>query len=484
MARPPNLLFIFSDQQRPDTLGAYGVANAHTPQLDALAARSVVFERTYCTEPICTPSRAALMTGQWPHQLGVTVNDTLLPKSARALPEMLPGDHHCAYSGKWHLGDEIIPQHGFTHWTSVSDGYRDGYRKPDYLEQFSDYYHYLRGQGLEPEYEFCGAKTFRVTRTARLPFGQTKPMFQARAARAFIREQGDKPFVAYVSFIEPHRPYYSPCDHLHPPENVPVGPEFRQRPPAGVALVKRMLHEHFLEKGEIDGEDITTDIGCRRLRSRYLGMCSLIDTAVGEMLAALDETGQRENTIIVYTSDHGDLVGDHGLWGKSCLYESSARVPLILHVPGIAARRISAPVSQIDLVPTLLEALGAPRPDHLAGRSWLPLLRSAEGEDMLGDVFVEFEGDDGLPKRGPQSPFPEAWHDQIRGPWRSIITREGWKLNLSPTDSCELYDLNRDPTEAHNLHADPPQQARVRDLTTRLRAWQERTCDLATLPTP
>ncbi|MBL9215598.1 MAG: sulfatase-like hydrolase/transferase [Opitutaceae bacterium] len=481
MNAAPNLLFLFSDQQRPDTLGCAGQPAVQTPHLDALAARSLCFERAYCAEPICTPSRAALLTGLWPHTTGVTVNDRPLPAAARTIAELLPAGRTCAYNGKWHLGDEIFPQHGFTHWTSVSDGYRDGYSRPEHLARMSDYHHYLLGEGFRPQHEFRGAMTFRANQSARLPLPHAKPMFQARAAARFIREQRGRPFVAYVSFIEPHRPYYSPLDHLYPPERVPVGPEFRRRPDEDVALVKRLLHEHYLRRGTLDDQDLTTDAGCRRLRSSYLGMCTLVDRAVGEILAALDDTGQRDRTVVVYTSDHGDLAGDHGIWGKNVTYEASVRVPLIIHVPGAAPRRIAAPVSHIDLVPTLLEWLGAEAPGHLPGVSRAREWTGGPAADD-GDVFFEFEGEDGLPKRGPDSPFPAAWHDRIRGPWRSVVTRDGWKLNLSPTDRSELFDLNADPTEARNLLDDPAQAGRVRDLAARIRAWQRRTGDRAELP--
>lgn len=480
-SRPPNLLFIFSDQQRPDTLGCTGNTAVATPHLDALAESGLLFDRCYCTEPICTPSRASLLTGRWPHALGVAENDIRLPDEERTIAELLPAAYaRRSYNGKWHLGDEIATQHGFTHWTSISDGYRDGYKNPALFTKFSDYYHYLKGLGMEPEYEFCGAKTFRVTRTARLPFDQTKPLFQARAAAQFIRESGDTPFVSYVSYIEPHRPYFAPPEFTPDPASIPVGPEFCRAVPKDASVSKLALEASFRKRGTIDGESLLTEEGCRRLRARYLGMCTLIDRSVGEILAALDETGQRENTIIVYTSDHGDMVGDNGLWGKNCMYDASCSVPLIINAPGLKPGRISNPVSHIDLLPTLFELMGVPPAATFQGISRLGEWSGGSPADN-GDVFVEFEGLDGYPKPGPDSAVPAEWHSRLGGACRTIVTRDGWKLNAASLDRWELFNLRDDPTELRNLVDEPKHRPIAHALLARIRNWQKRTGDTAVL---
>ena len=484
--RPPNLLFIFTDQQRVDTLGCYDNPLVQTPNLDRLAAQSFVFERAYVTQPVCTPSRASIMTGLYPHTCGCVANNVALRPETPTLAEMVAGDYTCAYYGKWHLGDEIIRQHGFDDWLSVSEHYRSHYSRPEYLALFSDYHRYLAENGFQPDREWYGARIYSGAVASRVPEQFTRPRFQARHAVRFIREHRDRPFILYVNFIEPHRPYYSPFDDLYPPQAVPVGPHFRQRPPENAALITRLLADMYTRRGTLDDADLTVEAGCRRLRARYLGMVTLVDRAVGEILRALEEAGLSDRTIVVFTSDHGDLVGDHGLWGKSCMYEEALRVPMMLRVPWLGGeqRRIASRISQIHLVPTLLELLGQRVPAGLEGVSCLPLLTGQATLAELGqdDVFVEWHGTDGWPKRNENPQITADQGARVLGPWRTVITSDGWKLNLSPVDQCELYDLNNDPFEQRNLFDEPGERARVRDLAGRIRAWQRRTADTARLP--
>jgi len=486
MARKPNLLFIFSDQQRADTLGCYGNLLVQTPHLDRLAGRSVLFEKTYVTQPVCTPSRSSIMTGLYPHANGCTENNLPLKADVPTIAEMVSPEYVRAYNGKWHLGDEVIPQHGFDHWLSVADKYRSHFTKEAYRPLFTDYHHFLLEQGFTPDREWYGAKVFAGPWAAQLPEELTKAGFQARKAAAFIREHRDRPFVLYVSFVEPHRPYYSPFDDLCPPEEVPVGPHFRQPPGEDAALIKRLTSDACLCKGMLDGGDLTTEAGCRWLRAKYLGMVTLVDRAVGQILQAVDDAGIGEHTIVVFSSDHGDFVGDHMLFGKSLLYEEVSRVPLLMHVPwlGSQPRRIAEPISQIDLVPTLLDLLDEPIPDGLHGISRLPLLTGGTTlPDQNGqDVFLEWNGVDGWPKRAEAPTVTEEQWRQVLGPWRTVVTADGWKLNLSPVDQCELFNLAQDPHEQRNLFDDPACRDRVRDLAVRIRRWQARTGDDAPLP--
>ena len=220
------------------------------------------------------------------------------------------------------------------------------------------------------------------------------------------------------------------------------------------------------------------------MRAQYLGLVTLVDRAVGAILDALEESGQAENTIVVFTSDHGDMMGDHGIFAKGVLYEEAVRVPLLIRVPWLrrAGRRIRGNFSQIDLVPMLLDLLGEAVPGGLQGQSRVPVLR---GEERLEqeDVFIECHGGHNRP--GP--PFTTADEETRRVlglPWRTVISADRWKLNLSPEDQCELFDLNTDPHEATNRFDDPGQQERIRDLRERIARWQERTGDEAPLPAP
>ena len=488
MTRPSNLLFIFTDQQRPDTLGCYGNALVQTPHLDALAASGTHFENAYCTQPVCTPSRAALLTGQYPHTSGCIENHTPLPARYPTLAEHLPPQYARAYMGKWHMGDEVIPQRGFEQWVAIDDNYREQYSRPEYLDTLSAYHHFLVANGFAPDGESAGARIFRRPATAGLPEPYSKPRFLGREAARFLREVVDQPFALYVSFFEPHPPWVSTLDDLYPPEAVPVGPAFRRRPAANAALLNQLVAESYAQSERLYGEDLTTDRGWRRLVARYLALATLVDRGVGDILTALDESGHRDDTIVVFTSDHGEMGGDHHMFQKGLLYEQSIKVPLLVRVPGAPGqpRRVREPVSHIDLVPTLLDLLGQPVPPGLPGRSHAAEL--AEGLPWPGkDVVVEWNGDGGRRPskwvRGGELKSSAPW-ERVRGPWRTLRAADGFKLNLCGHEQSELYDLNGDPHELINLFDAPEHRTRIAAMTGRLRAWQARTADTVALDRP
>ena len=158
MPERPNLLFIFTDQQRADTMACYGNRMIETPNLNRLSDESFVFENAYVSAPICSPSRSTIMTGLWPHTSGVLKNNYPLDQSTPVIAEMLPGDYISGYYGKWHLGNEVKRQHGFDRWVSIEDQYRDYYQEADYGSTYSDHFHHLVEQGYEPDRDFEGAK--------------------------------------------------------------------------------------------------------------------------------------------------------------------------------------------------------------------------------------------------------------------------------------------------------------------------------------
>ena len=200
------------------------------------------------------------------------------------------------------------------------------------------------------------------------------------------------------------------------------------------------------------------------MRARYFGNVSLVDQAVGKILKALDENDLSENTIVVFTSEHGEMMGDHGIQGKEVLYEESVKVPLIVRVPEISKEGevLEGRVSLVDLVPTLLDLMGESIPNELDGESRTDVMR---GESTLknNDVFIQWNEPD-------QSNLPQST-------WRSIVSSDGWKLNLSPADQCELYNLNNDPHEQVNLYDDHHQKNRIDDLKYRIIEWQKRVGD-------
>jgi len=476
VSRKPNLLFIFTDEQRLDSMACYGSPWIQTPSLNALAAGSFVVDNPYVSQPVCTPSRSTIMTGQYPHTNGCTANNIPLRPDTRTIAEMVSDEYVCGYYGKWHLGDEIIPQHGFDRWVSIEDAYRAHYSKTEYLSRFSDYHHFLIENGLTPDTESHGAVVFDRTTAARLAEEFTKASFLGDRAAEFIRRQDEGPFVLYVNFLEPHMPFTGPFDDLYDPDALPVGPHFLQPPAENASLRNRKRAEHYMG-GAFGGVDLTNESGWRTVRARYFGLVTLLDRAVGKMLRALDEAGKADNTIVVFTSDHGDMMGDHGILTKGVMYEESVRVPLLIRVPRIARREAHIPgrMSQIDLVPTLLDLMGEDIPPECQGASRRAVL---EGRDTLegNDVFIEWHGAEGF-KAAPMDTADDEGNRIKGGPWRTVVSAEGWKLNASPVDRCELFDLNSDPHEMSNLFEEPAQQDRIKDLRDRIRVWQQRTGD-------
>ena len=485
MRSKPNLLFIFSDQQRFDTMACYGNEIIQTPHLDALAQKSFVFENAYVSQPVCVAARTTIMTGLYPHTLGMGDVKAQLPPAARTIAEMVSEEYCCGYNGKWDLGDEVIPQHGFEEWVSTEDLYRGLYSSEEYLEQLSSYHHFLVENGFEPDREREGSMVFDRGTVALLPEHYTKAMFQGREAARFIKKQGDHPFILYVGYLEPHQPYDGPLNGLYPRDNLATGPQFFRMPPDNAALKNRATADYYLSGGmNFGGLDFTHEAAWRELRARYWGNVTLVDRSVGVILDALEESGQADNTIVVFTSDHGEMAGDHGMRGKVVMYEESIRVPLLVRVPwmGREGRRVPGAFGHIDLVPTLLDLMGEPLASHLEGESRVPALR---GESTLegNDVIIEWNEAPGIDYSHYAINLPAEEINRVKGmPWRTLVAGDGWKLNLSPVDQCELYDLNADPHELENLFDHPQQHHRVRDMAARIRAWQERTGDAVPLP--
>lgn len=482
-----NLIFIFTDQQRADTLGCYGSQLGATPNLDQLATESVVFENAYVTQPTCTPSRASIMTGLYPHNHGATRNNVPLQRETKTIAEMVSPDYHCAYFGKWHLGDEIVAQHGFDQWASIEDNYRDHYSDTSDLQQFSDYHHYLIEQGYEPDMEAVGAPVFSRLMTAALPEQHTKARFLGRHAAEFLRsyEQqhgDDQPFILYVGFLEPHPPYISPLSDQYPPDHLPTNETFYKQPATNAALVNRLRAQNYMQAGFRNDQDLTDPNGGRSIASHYIGNVDLVDRAVGDILDALSEAGLDSETMVVFSSDHGEMLGNHGMFAKFVMYEGSVRVPLLVKVPWLANAigRIDGRISQVDLVPTLLGLLEQPAADDLDGVNRAAVV--GEPQPLTDDVFIEWNGPNGRPGKLFEGGVPLTKWAAVQGAWRTIISADGWKLALSRHDRCELYDLNDDPHEQHNLFDDPAHLPRIIEMTSRVRQWQIRTGDDEPLP--
>ena len=478
----PNLLYIFTDQQRADTLACYGNDLIETPALDGLAAKSCVFDNAYVSQPVCSPARATMLTGRWPHTAGVSSCNVPLAAGVPTFAELLPAEYQTAFMGKWHLGDEIFPQHGFDEWVGTEDSYRHSYSSAERLETLSPYHHFLVENGFEPDSENQGQRVFSRHFEASLDEPYTKATYLGERAADYIRASGDEPFALCVSYLEPHPPHTGPLDDYYDPAGLPTGPGFMRLPPPDAPLIVRLMAAFYMAS-ENYGLDLRTDAGWRALMARYWGNVSLVDRSVAKILQALEESGKAGDTVVVFTSDHGEQMGDHGILGKTLMYEESVRVPLLIRAPTLGPRRIDGNFSHIDLVPTLMDLMGLETDAGMQGQSRVPVLRG-EADLADNDVFVQWNGADGHPRPsiGEAEPNRSLVH-----PLRTVISAERWKLNLygqsaHGPDQGELYDLNADPHELENLYHRPEHAGRVRQLTEKIRAWQKSCGDEAVLP--
>ncbi|MFW5992479.1 MAG: sulfatase-like hydrolase/transferase, partial [Halanaerobiaceae bacterium] len=349
MNKKYNLLFIFTDEQAAKTMKAYGNDIIETPNLDRLADESIVFENTYVTQPVCTPSRSSLLTGLYPHTNGCIKNNIPLSRETPCLPELGDfEDYKTAYYGKWHLGDEIFAQHGFEEWKSIEDMYYKYYSREEDKNKSSSYSEFLMEQGFRPEkMNEYGLEGFSRNFCARLPEEYSKPAYLAREANQFLDENSEEPFMLFVNFLEPHMPYFGPRDDQYDPEEIPLPENFNHELTEDAPLKVRIFREAYKKIGH-SGFSLKTEADWKRLIANYWGLVSQVDTYVGEILDQLKESGQYDNTIIVFTSDHGDMMGAHRLLAKCTMFEEAVKVPLLLKIPGLTNRRISSPVSQID----------------------------------------------------------------------------------------------------------------------------------------
>ena len=357
--RPPNLLFIITDQHRFDTLAAYGNHQIKMPNLNRLASQSYVFKKAYVTQPVCGPARSSILTGTYPHWNGVLHNDVPLRPGIPCLPSMITeGDYIKAYHGRtghlWDAQGEAAPNDDLHE--------REIFSHPPY--------DYLVQHGIRP----VNGKNFTNEDRPLFPESLSGPAYLAELSSGFVRKNRDRPFLLFCSIYEPHGPYSGPFDGMYDPSEVTLPDNFSAIPTPDQPLATRLEQRYIYENGH--QVPLRTDQDWRELTAKYWGLCTLVDKYVGKILNTLEECGLLDNTIIVFTADHGDMLGSHRLLAKNVMFEESARVPLLLHLPGqTATREITGPVSHIDLIPTILDLMGQPIASHLQGKSLRPVLR-------------------------------------------------------------------------------------------------------------
>jgi len=472
-ARRPNLLVFLPDQQRADTIACYGSGKNHAPNLAKLAGESAVFERCYVTHPVCTPSRSSLLTGTWPHTNGCTHNNMALAPVWKTLPEMLDDTarqaYRTAYMGKWHLGDEVFAQRGFQEWVSCEDLYQSYFSPGRDPNAISDYSKFLLSRGLKPD-QSDGSFSRRTA--SEQPIDLCKPKFLETRACDFLERHRRDPFILFISFLEPHSPYNGPLNAEHRDDEIAFDATATHTFGADVPLRYRLKQEYQ------EREFGTTPADYLKTKRNYLGLVTQIDRTIGAILGKLDTLGLADNTTVVHTSDHGDMMGDHRLFEKEVMFDPSARVPYLVRLPGQKRqRRVAQPVSHLDFAPTMLDLLGAPPHPQCQGLSRAPLAR---GEPQTAEsVFIEWSPNSGKEKvkKGTTLADTASIKRATGESTRTAVSPEGWKLNLRDTGEHELYDLRSDPLELHNVvHTEAARPIRE-VLTTQIKSWQERTTD-------
>ena len=439
MLRVPNFVLIMTDTQGANIIGAYGHPELQTPDIDRLAATGVTFTRAYTTCPLCTPARAGLFTGIYPHTAGAWTNNLPLGDNIKTMGQRLAdAGYDTAYVGKWHLdghdyfGTGICPPG----WDE-----RYWYDGKCYLEGLSEDEIRLWRQGLnsiEELKEHCIGPEFTWAHRV------------SDRAVSFLERHAENPFLLVVSYDEPHHPYTCPPEYVEPflHYGYPVGPA------AYDTLESKPAHQR--EWAASAGVQLRDG---RFHHPLYFGCNSFVDGEIGRVIDAAHAYAP-EDTYIIFTSDHGDMMGAHRLVGKGpVMYEEITRMPLIIKQPSQAGAGTvcETVVSHIDLLPTMLELAGTAIPPILEGESLVPMLRGER--DPNRSAVLEFQR-------------YEIEHDSWGGfqPVRSIVdAHHKLVLNLLHTD--ELYDLEHDPAEVNNLIEEPEYGAVRRALHDQLLDW-------------
>jgi choline-sulfatase len=440
----PNLLVLMADQLTALALPAYGETRARTPHLDALAEHGAVFANAYCNSPLCAPSRGVLIYGALPSRTGVFDNAAEFPSQ---LPSFAHYLRHAGYrtmlAGKMHFcGPDQL--HGFEERLTTDIYPADYGWTPDWTRfaERPDWYHSMESV----------IQAGPCVRTNQIDFDEEVAFAAEQKLFDIARGHDARPFCLVVSFTHPHDPFTITREWWDRYEGVDLG--LPRVPAMTDPHARRLRHVIGLDQQPVAEPQI------RAARRAYFGAISYFDHQVGRLLAALRATQPAGATIVLLIADHGEMLGERGLWYKMNFFEPACRVPLIVHAPGhFAPGRIAHSVSLADLLPTLAEIAGDGKaPDYAApidGRSLLPHLARTGGHDeAIGEYLAE----------GVTAPMV-------------MIRRGQEKFIHTPTDPDLLFDLAADPDECHNLAADAPGPER-------LAAWRAevaRRWDLAAL---
>ncbi len=435
----PNIVFLFTDDQRFSAIHALENPEVKTPNMDTVVREGITFTHAHImgseSGAVCMPSRAMLMTSRTLFHLeekGRTVpNDHIL------LPELLRKHGYATFgTGKWHNGREAYAR-SFSHGDNIFlGGMSDHLKVPVY--------------DFDPSGQYPKEKQY---------IGDTfsSELFSDSAIKFLKEYKEEAPFMMYVSYTAPHDPRMAPQEYAD------------LYPPSQIELPKNFMPEHPFDNGELKIRDEklapfprTPEIVQEHIAA-YYAMITHLDTQIGRVLQALEESGKKENTIIIFAGDNGLAVGQHGLMGKQNLYEHSVRVPLIVCGPTIAKNKKDDALCYLsDIFPTLCERLNIPIPQSVEGKSLLPVIRG-EKEKIRNSVFAAYKDDQRMVRQGN---------------WKLI------KYNVNGKNTTQLFNLKNDPWELNNLAGQPKSAKRLERLTTLLKKWMTRVDDPCNLEKP
>lgn len=423
--KKPNIVLIMADQLAPQWTGTYGHPLVKTPHMDALAARGTRFDAAYCNSPLCSPSRASFMAGQQVSQIGAYDNAAEFPATIPTFAHYLRrAGYRTCLSGKMHfVGPDQL--HGFeerltTDVYPADTAWTPDWTKPD--ERIAHWYH-----NMDAVRQASDAMT-----TFQYDYDD-EAVFLARRRIFDYRMTGADPFAMVVSLIHPHDPYVARPEFwdLYDDDDIDM--------PASPRATD--AHSARLAQGIEAHQGAVTDAQVRRARHGYYANVSYFDSNVGKIVQALEEADLLDDTIVLVTADHGDLLGERGLWYKMSWFEHSGRVPLVVAGPGVRHQTWDAPCSLVDILPTFRDIAGDDTPlgAPIAGRSLWPSLNAGDpGQtEAIGEYCAEM---------APGYPV-------------MMIRRGKWKYIHCQPDAPQLYDLDADPGELTNLADDPAHAA-------------------------
>jgi arylsulfatase A-like enzyme len=481
--KKPNVLFIMTDQQRYDCVGANNNKIIKTPHLDRLASQSANFSHAYVQAPVCVPSRASFFTGRYAHAHQNRVNYTPINDQTKFFPSYLQdADYQTALIGKLHL----FYQHPPSSENAKKTGFdlvelHDGTSRTD---KWSDYvvWRNQRDPNKKHHYRKLVAKPAqfkKIMKQGSNPFlsviddQYTDTSWTGLRTRETIKKMAkdDKPFFLYSSFWKPHSPFEvpKPFDTLY---NDVVFDLPKQESLEDIQKLPLPLQKLILRSKKpsynMDRETL------QWIYRSYYASITHIDREVGLILKTLEETGQADNTIIVFVSDHGDQLLEHGLMGKNVFFDASVRVPLMIHYKNnIISGQFEDLVETIDVFPTLMELCNLPVPENCHGQSLVNLVTNNRSQFAPRDaVFSENIIPEVITSGNLDFQFvPGKGIKGIRHPDAKMIRTEKWKFNYYPEGFTELYDLKNDPLEQENLSLIPSRQPIVTEFKGRILDW-------------